>query len=464
MPGRRAPRHPLSAARPTARRLPVRAEPLPGGTHFRVWAPAHAEVEVVLEGEDGAPGGTREGVPLEPEENGYFSGLVAEATPGTLYRFRLGGGERLFPDPASRCQPQGPHRPSRVVDPQAFPWTDEGWTGVGPDNVLYEIHLGTFTPEGTWNAAREKLPYLAELGVTVVEVMPIADFPGRFGWGYDGVALFAPYHGYGEPDDFRAFVNAAHGAGLGVILDVVYNHLGPDGNYLAQFSEHYTSRTHTTDWGDALNFDGPSSAAVRELCLANVRHWIEEYHLDGCRFDATQDLHDDGPDHILGALGREARAAAPGRRLLLIAENEPQHAHLVRAPHEGGLGLDAIGNEDFHHTAVVALTGRRQGYYSPYLGSAQELVSAVKHGFLYQGQWYPWQTARRGTWARGLDPRAFVHFLENHDQVANTADGRRLHQLAPPARWRAMVALQLLGPQTPFLFQRQEFHSSLPFL
>jgi maltooligosyltrehalose trehalohydrolase len=411
----------------------------------------------------GTRGSRADGIALEPEADGYFSGRIREASPGTLYRLALSGGAKLYPDPASRYQPQGPHGPSRVVDPGSFTWTDQGWRGVVGAPVLYELHVGTFTPSGTWEAATEKLGHLAELGVTVVEVMPVAEFPGDFGWGYDGVGMFAPYHRYGAPEDFRRFVDAAHASGLAVILDVVYNHWGPDGNYASDFSDQYASERHTTDWGAALNFDGPGSEGVRDFCVANVRHWVEEYHLDGFRFDATQDLHDDGPEHVLALLAREARAAAPERRLLLVAENEPQQARIVRPREEGGYGLDGIGNDDFHHTAFVALTGRRQGYYGPYQGSAQELVSAARHGFLYQGQWYPWQQQRRGTGTRGLRPAALLHYLENHDQVANSAHGRRLHQLCAPSAWRALIALLLLGPATPLLFQGQEFASSAPF-
>jgi len=425
-----------------------------GGTHFRVWAPRRRHVEVVIDGRGSA---------LREEEDGYFAGHVARAEAGTLYQYRLDGDAALLPDPASRWQPSGPHGPSGVVDPSTYRWADGGWRGAVAPPVLYEMHVGTFTPAGTWAGAREKLPMLADLGVTVLELMPVADFPGGFGWGYDGVLLFAPYHGYGEPDDFRRFVDAAHGLGLAVILDVVYNHLGPDGNYLEAFSDQYRSASHMTDWGAGINFDGPGSGPVREFCLANVRHWTQEYHLDGFRFDATQDLLDDSAEHIVKALAREARTAAEGRRLLLVAENEPQEARIVRPVADGGYGLDLIGNDDFHHSACVALTGLREAYYSPYKGDPQEFVSAAKHGFLYQGQWYAWQKQRRGTSTRGLPKSALLHYLENHDQVANGPHGRRLHQVAQPGRWRALVALHLLGPQTPLLFQGQEFASSAPF-
>jgi maltooligosyltrehalose trehalohydrolase len=439
-----------------ARRLPIGAELLPGGgASFRVWAPKRRRVEVVIEGGSAHP--------LDAEPGGYFSGRVAAAGAMTRYRYRLDGGD-AFPDPASRFQPEGPHGPSVVVDP-AFAWKDGDWKGRSlPGQVLYELHVGTFTREGTWSAARERLAGLAELGVTIVEVMPIADFPGRFGWGYDGVNLFAPTRLYGTPDDLRGFVDAAHGLGLGVILDVVYNHLGPDGNYLPQYSDHYFNDRHQTDWGQPINFDGEGSGPVRELYVANARYWIEEFHFDGLRLDATQDIHDEGPDHVLAAVTRAVREAAGGRETVVVAENEPQHARLVKPPAEGGYGIDGLWNDDLHHSAVVALTGRSEAYYTDYRGAPQEFVSAMKYGYLFQGQRYKWQKGARGTSALHLPRHAFVSFIENHDQVANTARGKRLHQLTSPGRHRAMTALVLLGPGTPMLFQGQEFASSAPFL
>jgi maltooligosyltrehalose trehalohydrolase len=443
--------------RPVTRRLAVGAEALPeGGVHFRVWAPRRRRVEVVFEGQGR--------VALAPEPGGYFSGLVEEARPGARYRFRLDG-EGPFPDPASRFQPEGPHGPSAVVDPAAFRWTDAGWRGVGRrGQVLYELHVGTFTRAGTWAAAAAELPRLADLGVTLLEVMPIADFSGRFGWGYDGVDLFAPTRLYGEPDDARRFVDRAHALGLGVILDVVYNHLGPDGNYLEQFSASYFTDRHRTDWGKAINFDGEDASPVRELFVENAGYWIAEYHMDGLRLDATQDIHDDSPDHVLAAIARRARQAAGDRQVFLVAENEPQDAILVRPPEAGGYGLDAMWNDDFHHSAYVALSGRSEAYYSDYRGTPQELLSAARHGFLYQGQRYAWQGKRRGTPALDLPHAAFVHFLQNHDQVANSARGERGHELAGTARYRALTALLLLGPATPLLFQGQEFCASSPFV
>jgi maltooligosyltrehalose trehalohydrolase len=437
------------------RRLPIGAEPRGDGTHFRVWAPHACSVDVL----DGAGAVT----PLKPEADGYFSGVAAVGV-GGHYRYRLDSGES-YPDPASRAQTDGPHGPSMVVDPEAFPWTDGGWAGVRrTGQVIYEMHVGTFTREGTWLAAAAELPELARLGVTIVEMMPVAEFPGRFGWGYDGVALFAPTRLYGAPDDLRRFVDHAHAAGIGVILDVVYNHLGPDGNYLGTFAPEYFTDRYANEWGQAINFDGPDAGPVREFFAANAAYWIDEFHMDGLRFDATQQMFDASSRHVLVDIVERARAAAPRRRLLLVAENEPQHARLLRAPARGGYGLDALWNDDFHHTARVALTGRMEAYYTDYGGRPQEFVSAAKHGFLYQGQHYVWQGRRRGAPARDVAPSAFVAYVQNHDQVANSPRGERLHTMTSPGRWRAMTALLLLAPATPMVFQGQEFAASSPFV
>ena len=442
------------------RRLPVGAEVQPGGgVHFRVWAPVRTRVEVVFDG-------PLDPVPLDAEGNGYFAGTAPRARAGARYKYRLDGGN-AFPDPASRSQPDGPHGPSQVIDPSAFAWPDAGWTGVKLEGqVLYELHVGTFTQEGTFAAAVRELPELAACGVTCLEVMPVAEFAGRFGWGYDGVFPFAPTRLYGPPDDFRRFVAAAHAAGLGVILDAVYNHLGPDGNHFKQFSPAYFTDRYETEWGEAINYDGPDAGPVREFFAANAGYWIDEFRLDGLRLDATQNVYDDAPPdrHILTEIGRRARAAANGRSILIVNENEPQRSELCRPTDHGGYGLDALWNDDFHHAAAVALTGRTEAYYADYRGTPQEFVSAAKYGYLYQGQWYSWQQNRRGTPGFDLPPAAFVNFIQNHDQVANSGRGLRLHQLTSAGRYRAMTALTLLGPGTPMLFQGQEFAASAPFL
>ena len=440
------------------RRLPVGAEILPsGGAHFRVWAPRRRSVEVALEG------GAARAVPLAAEGNGYFSGTAPDVAAGALYKFRLDGKES-YPDPASRFQPKGPHGPSQLVDP-SYRWKDGEWKGVPlAGQVVYEMHVGTFTAEGTWEAARHELAALRDVGVTLLEVMPIADFAGRFGWGYDGVDLYAPTRLYGTPDAFRAFVDDAHAHGLGVILDVVYNHLGPDGNYLPQYSDRYFTDKYGTEWGRPFNYDGEDSAAVRELVVSNAAYWITEFHLDGLRLDATQSMHDESPEHILATLSRETRRAAGARSIVLIGENEPQETHLATPADKGGFGLDALWNDDLHHSAMVALTGRSEAYYTDYAGAPQEFVSAAKYGYLYQGQRYRWQGHRRGTPGFGLPRAAFVSFIQNHDQVANSGRGQRIHELTSPGRWRALTAFILLGPGTPMLFQGQEYASSKPFL
>jgi maltooligosyltrehalose trehalohydrolase len=448
-------------AKTTQRRIPVGAETQSGGgVHFRVWAPGHRRVELVFEAPEQAE------VVLDSQPDGYHSVLVREAAAGTRYRYRLDG-EGPYPDPASRFQPKGPHGPSEVIDPDAFGWSDTGWEGARIEGqVLYEMHVGTFTEAGTWEAASVELPALAELGITTIELMPVADFPGRFGWGYDGVNFFAPCRLYGRPDEMRLFVDEAHRLGLSVILDVVYNHFGPDGNFLPDFSPTYASESHKTDWGKPPNFDGEHSAPVREFVLANVRYWIREFHFDGLRVDATQDVHDESKEHILAAITRTARdtAAEVGRRVLLVAENEPQDRRILTPSEDGGFGFDMAWADDFHHAAIVALTGNTHAYYADYLGTAQEFVSALKHGWLYQGQRNVRQGKRRGSPTRRCQPYRFINYLQNHDQLANSLGGERLHRLSGPGVYRAMTALWLLAPQTPMFFQGQEFASSRPFL
>ncbi len=459
-----APREVREARRPAPpprRRLAVGAEPVRGGVHFRVWAPRRRAVAVRLESPSGRPIAARS---LSPEPEGYFSGLVPEARDGSLYRFLLDD-VGAFPDPASRFQPRGPEGPSQVVDPRRFRWSARDWPGTRlRGQVLYEMHVGTFTRAGTWRAAARRLDDLARVGVTLVEVMPVGEFGGRFGWGYDGVDLFAPFHHYGVPDDFRAFVDRAHGLGLGVLLDVVYNHFGPVGNVMSEYALDYFSDRYETEWGYALNFDGPRSAPVREFFLANAACWIREYRLDGLRLDATQSMQDASPEPIVRAVARAARAAAQGRPILVIAENEPQDTTLLRPPDEGGAGLDGVWNDDFHHSAVVALTGRYEAYYEDYRGDPQEFISAAAWGYLYQGQYYPHQDRPRGRPTFGIPGPAFIDFLQNHDQIANSGRGTRLHLLSHPAQWRALTGFLLLIPATPLLFQGQEFAATTPFL
>jgi maltooligosyltrehalose trehalohydrolase len=444
------------------RKYPAGAEVVPGGgVHFRVWVPHSKSVSLRLVNatDDWGKAGRFE---LEPEGNGYHQALVPQATSGMLYKYELGNG--LFPDPASRFQPDGPHGPSQIIDPGTFVWSDRDWRGVTRQGqVVYEMHIGTFTPEGTWESATKRLPFLKELGITLLELMPVADWPGQFGWGYDGVDLYAPTRLYGEPDDMRHFIDQAHKLGLGVILDVVYNHIGPDGNYLKEFASDYFTDRYKNEWGEALNFDGENAGPVREFFSSNAAYWIDEYHLDGLRFDATQQIFDSSPNHILAVMTRMAREAAGERSIFLVAENESQNSRLVRPYERGGYGFDALWNDDFHHVARTALTGRKEAYYEDYGGTAQEFISAVKHGYLYQGQWYRWQRKRRGTASLDLAPDQFVTYLENHDQVANSLRGEHLHRLSHPGTLRALTALLLLGPGTPMLFQGQEFGASNRF-
>ncbi|MBI2853751.1 MAG: malto-oligosyltrehalose trehalohydrolase [Chloroflexi bacterium] len=446
------------------RRMPIGAELLgKGEVSFRVWAPDSKKVVVVLEGGTGRVTSSRH--ELSPENNGYFSRIVAGISSRTLYRFLLDEEEELLPDPASRFQPQGPFGPSEIVDPGEFRWTDAAWKGIGIEGqVIYEMHIGTFTPEGTWEGARQQLASLAETGITLLEVMPVADFPGKFGWGYDGVNLFAPTRLYGTPDDMRRFVDSAHSLGLGVLLDVVYNHVGSFGSHLHKYAKSYFHQARQTDWGEAINYDGQDSGPVREYFISNAAYWIEEFHLDGLRLDAAQTIYDTSPEHIIAAICRRARNAAGKRHVIVAAENEPQDVKLIATVEKGGYGCDAIWNDDFHHTATVTLTGRREAYYMDYLGNPQELISCIKRGYLYQGQRYNWQRKRRGTAALNIRPARFIHFLQNHDQIANSACGLRYQYLTSPGRYRAMTALLLLSPETPLLFQGQEFAASSPFV
>ncbi|HUS32991.1 MAG TPA: malto-oligosyltrehalose trehalohydrolase [Kofleriaceae bacterium] len=437
-----------------SRRLPIGAEIAEGGVHFRVWAPAWKQVTLVLEGP------VRREIALEPEAHGYHARFVDGIGAGERYRFRLG--DQLHADPASRAQPDGPFGPSLVIDPRDAAWTATQWQGITrPETqVVYEMHIGTFTPEGTWNAAAAHLPFLKDVGITTIEMMPVNEFAGRHGWGYDGVNLFAPHHHYGTPADLRAFIDRAHVLGLGVILDVVYNHFGPAGNSHFVYAPEMKRTDLPGEWGDPLNY---RSRGMRELVISNARYWIDEFHFDGLRIDATQAIFDDTKPHILADIVRVTRAAARSKRIWIVGENEPQDTRMVAPIDDGGMGLDAIWNDDFEHSTRVALTGVTDGYFHDYAGTPQELVAAIEHSFLYQGQIFAWQRNTRGTPTRGLSASRFVHFLENHDQVANTGFGDRMITLTDPSSYRALTALLLLGPQIPMLFQGQETGSTKPW-
>ncbi len=434
------------------RRLSLGAEIEDGGVHFRVWAPKCKHVAVLIGSNP---------YPLKHEGNGFFSNLIPEAKEHTLYQYILDDADPL-PDPASRFQPSGPHGPSQVINPNNFKWTDHAWKGPEKKAILYEMHIGTFTEEGTWRAAATKLPHLVELGIDIIEMMPVNEFPGRFNWGYDGVDLYAPTHNYGMPDDLRAFINQAHVLGLAVILDVVYNHFGPDGNYLAKFSDYFFKKENN-EWGQYINFDGEESRWTRQFFIENAGYWIDEFHFDGLRIDACHSIEDKSNPHVLLEISRKVREKGKGKKTFVVAENEKQQAHFVLSEEQGGYELDGVFNEDFHHTAFVRLVGRNEAYFSDYIGNAYEFVSSLKYNFLYQGQWYSWQKKKRGSCALDIPHYHFINFLENHDQIANTGSAERLYQSCHPRMYRALTALLLLSPQAPLLFQGVEFGSSAPF-
>lgn len=441
----------------SATRRSFGAQPLAGATRFSVWAPRAAGVSVLVES------GSRAGEhAMARAETGTFSATVRGIGPGDLYRYRVDGSAPM-PDPASRFQPLGVHGPSEVIDPAAYRWNDEGWCGVDPARaVIYELHVGTFTVEGTFRAAAARLPYLRDLGVTIVELMPVADFPGTRNWGYDGVDLYAPARVYGRPDDLRRFVEDAHRNGLGVMLDVVYNHLGPDGAYMNAFAPSFFTSRHASAWGDGVNLDGPDSPMVRRFIVENAMHWIDEYHADGLRLDATHALADDSPTPIVAEIVAEVRAAA-GRPVMIVAEDHRNLATMVREPEEGGWGLDGIWADDFHHIMRRILAGDSEGYYEDYRPSVEDLAATLRQGWFYTGQRSRHLSAPRGTDPAGIAPRKFVICLQNHDQIGNRAYGDRLHHSIPLAAYRAASAVLLAAPMTPLLFMGQEWAARAPF-
>jgi len=445
-------------------KLPIGATYTGRGTHFRVWAANARQMAVQL-----YMGEQAEQVvathALQPEGEGYFAGEIPGVAPGTRYMYRIDGGDAR-PDPASRFQPLGVHRPSEVVDPTAFHWNDAGWQGRPLEElVIYELHVGTFTPEGTFDSAINRLDELCDLGVTAIELMPVAAFPGMRNWGYDGVDLFAPARAYGGPEALRRLVDAAHTKGLAVIMDVVYNHFGPDGNYLRQFSTSYFTDHHKTPWGDALNFDTEDSAQVRAFFIANACYWAHEYHIDGLRLDATHAIQDDSTPHILTELAVRTRESLPDERhFVLIAENERNDPRLISPPEAGGHGLDAVWADDFHHQVRVALTLESEGYYMDYTGAADDLVLTLRQGWFYTGQMSQFLGEARGASPGDLPPPRFVLCIQNHDQVGNRAMGDRLHHAINLAAYRAAAALLLLNPYTPLLWMGQEWAASTPFL
>ena len=438
----------------------VGACPDAGGVTFRVWAPARTHVELVLD--PILPSSPRRR--LTPAGNGMFTGTFADVAAGDMYAYVLDG-EGPFPDPASRFQPQGVHGFSAVVDPHAYTWSDQAWHGVPlREVVIYELHVGTFTPAGTFAGVTERLPYLAELGVTVVELMPVADFSGSRNWGYDGVSLFAPSRAYGVPDDLRRLVDTAHGLGLAVLLDVVYNHFGPDGAYGSLFSPFYLSKRHRSPWGAAVNLDGKGSTQVREFFIENALHWLHEYHFDGLRLDATHGLLDDSPRHFVAELADRVRASVPHRALLLIAEDDRNLEKIVRPPEDGGWGLDAVWADDFHHHMRRRSAGDRDGYYEDFSGIVADIAATIRQGWFYQGQFSAYRGEPRGTDPAGVPLERMVVCLQNHDQIGNRPFGERLNHQIEPALFRALSALLLCLPETPLLFMGQEWAASTRFL
>ena len=437
------------------------ATPAADGVSFGVWAPDADSVELVVE--TGARRGTTHS--LQKGSDGHFRSIVGGVMAGDRYRYRVDG-EGLYPDPASRFQPEGVHGPSEVVMPERFPWRQQAWrTPPLRDLVFHELHIGAFTPEGTFAAAAEKLPYLRDLGITAVELMPVADFPGGRNWGYDGVALFAPARCYGAPDDLRRLVDEAHRLGLAIFLDVVYNHLGPDGAYTAALSKRFFSRRHQSPWGAGLNFDGPHSAHVRRFFIENALHWIHEYRFDGLRLDAAHAIVDDSPRHFLAELAAAVRDSLEGteRRVFLVAEDHRNLAHMVRPEADGGWGIDAVWADDFHHQVRRHTAGDSDGYFADFTGATADIARTLRQGWFYCGQHAPHFGKPRGTDPSGLEPERFVVCIQNHDQVGNRAFGDRLHHAIGPAAYRAASALLLLAPQTPLLFMGQEWAAGSPF-
>ena len=440
---------------------PHGAEWRPGeGTLFRLWAPKHDDIDLVLETEGGDVRRRMSGKP-----DGWKELLVAAAKPGTRYRFALPDG-LLVPDPASRFQPDDVHGPSEVVDPQAFVWSDAAWTGrPWYEVVLYELHIGTFTKAGTFRAAIDKLDHLVGLGVTAIEIMPVSDFPGQRNWGYDGVLPYAPDATYGRPDDFKSFVSAAHDRGIAVILDVVYNHFGPDGNYLGAYAPGFFTERHHTPWGAAVNVDGEHSRPVRDYFIGNALYWLEEFHLDGLRFDAVHAILDDSELHLLRELVETVRRRITDRPVHLILENEDNVVSRLTREQDGSLGrYTAQWNDDVHHVLHVAATDESRGYYEAYAGKTDLLGRALAEGFAYQGEFMPYRESARGEPSAELPPGAFVAFLQNHDQIGNRAFGERIGAIAKPEALRAASAVTLLLPQTPMLFMGEEWAASTPFL
>ena len=424
--------------------------------NFRVWAPLARQVDVHILGPE------EQFAPLAREARGYYQGCLEGVSPGSLYYYRLNGAEER-PDPTSRCQPQGVYGPSQVMAPY-FPWEDQHWPGILlQDYVIYELHVGTFTPEGTFEAIIPYLDKLKDLGVTAIELMPVAQFPGERNWGYDGVGLFAAQYSYGGPEGLKRLVNACHQKGLAVVLDVVYNHLGPEGNYLGDFAPYFTER-YCTPWGAALNFDGPHSDEARRFFIENALYWTTECHIDAVRLDAVHAILDHSPHTFLEELAATVQEAAErlNRRIYLIAESADNNARLIRSPELGGYGLDAQWSDDFHHCLHTLLTGEKEGYYQDYR-QVHHLVKAFREGFVYSGEYSPYRRRRHGTPSRDIPAHRFVVCAQNHDQVGNRMLGERLSQLVSFEALKLAAGALLLSPFIPLLFMGEEYGETAPF-
>lgn len=429
----------------------------PGHVQFTVWAPNATDVALhLLTPQERL-------IPMQQERDGYWTVAVDNVPAGSRYWYRLDR-EQDLPDPASRWQPDGVHGPSAVADPTRFAWHDDHWRGIRlSELVCYELHVGTFTPEGTFTAIIPILPTLVDLGITAIELMPVAEFPGERNWGYDGVLPFAVHHAYGGPDGLRYLVDACHQHGLGVILDVVYNHVGPEGNVLNQYGPYFTER-YRTPWGPALNTDGPDSEPVRRFLIENALHWVREYHIDGFRLDAVHAIVDQLPTHILEELAQtlHAEGLRLNRHILVIAESDANDPRITTPRPLGGYGLDAVWSDDFHHALHTLLTGEQHGYYADY-GSLEHLARVFRRGFCYTGQRSVFRRRRHGRAALVAQPEQFVVCIQNHDQVGNRARGDRLSTLVDFERLKLAAATVLLSPFTPLLFMGEEYAETAPF-
>jgi maltooligosyltrehalose trehalohydrolase len=432
-----------------------------GQVRFRLWAPDARKVDLSLD--DGK--GVIHILPMTRVEDSFYEVVTAKAVAGSLYRYRING-ENEVPDPASRLNPQDVHGPSQVVDPAEFDWTDSTWNSrPWHEAVIYELHVGTFSPEGTFAGVQARLDHLVELGVTIIELMPIADFPGKRGWGYDGVLIYAPESAYGTPNELKALVNAAHGRGIAVMLDVVYNHFGPEGNYLGMYAQQFFTERHHTPWGAAINFDGEDSRPVRDFYINNALYWLEEYHLDGLRFDAVHAIIDESRKHIMTEIAESARAyAGSDRNIYLVLENGANEARFLGAPGRSNK-YDAQWDDDVHHCLHTILTGEKDGYYADYAEQSHaKLCRSLAEGFVYQGELSEYEKKPRGEPSAHLPPTAFVIFLQNHDQIGNRALGDRLgHTVNNEQALRAATAVLLLAPSPPMLFMGEEWNAPEPF-